>query len=122
VGRWSSTVAEQYVPYAFPQEHGHHTGLRWLRLTDAAGTAGVDVVAAAADDLGFAARHHDDTELFAARHTSDHTPLDAPRHTVLHVDLVQRGLGTMSCGPDTLPGFRTTAGTHTMTFRFRRWG
>lgn len=121
VGRWRSTVAEQYVPYAFPQEHGHHTGLRWLRLTDAEGESGIEVVAEPAGSLGFAARHHDDAELFAARHTSDLTPLDRPERTVLHVDLFQRGLGTASCGPDALERYRTTAGTHTMTFRFRRW-
>lgn len=122
VGRWRSTVAGQYVPYAFPQEHGHHTGLRWLRLTDADGGAGIEVVAEPAGSLGFSARHHGDAELFAARHTSDLSPLDAPRHTVLHVDLVQRGLGTGSCGPDALERYRTSAGTHTMAFRFRRWG
>jgi beta-galactosidase len=122
VGRWRSTVAEQYVPYAFPQEHGHHTGLRWLRLTDATGSAGVDVVAEPAGTLGFAARHHGDAQLHAARHTSDLTPLSAARHTYLHVDLAQRGLGTASCGPDALERYRIPAGRHTMTFRFRRWG
>ena len=38
VGIYESTVADQYVPYIVPQEHGHKTDVRWLRLTNAAGT------------------------------------------------------------------------------------
>ena len=34
VGRFESTVADQYVPYILPQEHGHHPDTRWLTLTD----------------------------------------------------------------------------------------
>ncbi len=40
VGRWSSTVTEQHVPYIRPQENGGHADVRWLELTDADG-AGV---------------------------------------------------------------------------------
>ncbi|MEP6812423.1 MAG: glycoside hydrolase family 2 TIM barrel-domain containing protein, partial [Actinomycetota bacterium] len=29
VGRFESIVAEQYVPYILPQEHGHHPDTRW---------------------------------------------------------------------------------------------
>ena len=38
LGRWSSSVADQYVPYVLPQEHGNHTDTRWFSLTDADGT------------------------------------------------------------------------------------
>ncbi len=37
VGRWSSTVADQTVPYIRPQENGGHADVRWFTLTDAAG-------------------------------------------------------------------------------------
>ena len=37
VGRWRSTVTDQYVPYIRPQENGGHADVRWLALTD--GTA-----------------------------------------------------------------------------------
>ena len=36
-GLWSSTVAEEYVPYVVPQEHGLHHDTRWLSLLDEAG-------------------------------------------------------------------------------------
>ncbi|MGL4292769.1 MAG: glycoside hydrolase family 2 TIM barrel-domain containing protein [Bacteroidales bacterium] len=35
VGVYKQTVAEQYVPYVRPQEHGHKTDVRALKLTDA---------------------------------------------------------------------------------------
>jgi hypothetical protein len=36
VSRFESTVAEQYVPYIVPQEHGNKTDVRWLSLEDGA--------------------------------------------------------------------------------------
>ncbi len=117
VGRWRSSVADQYVPYAFPQEHGHHTGLRWLAVTDPAHRLGLLVVADEPGALGWSVRHHDDAELFAATHVDGLTPLDRPRHTLLALDAHQRGLGTASCGPDTLERYRTHAGRH----RIRAW-
>ena len=37
VGRYSSPVEKQYVPYIFPQENGGKTGVRWLALRDETG-------------------------------------------------------------------------------------
>ena len=34
VGRFESTVADEYVPYIVPQEHGHHSDTRWLTLDE----------------------------------------------------------------------------------------
>lgn len=120
VGRWRSTVAGQYVPYAFPQEHGHHTGLRWLALRESEGTprAGLLVVADGDGVLGFSARHHSDADLFAATHT-DELPHDGAL-TYLSIDAGQRGLGTGSCGPDALDRYRLAPRRHRIGF-WLRW-
>lgn len=117
VGRWRSTVTEQYVPYAFPQEHGHHTGLRWLAVSEprqrSAGPGGVrraGLLVVADGPLGFSVRHHSDAELFAATHT-DELPHDGAL-THLSIDAGQRGVGTASCGPDAEPRFQLRAGRH----------
>jgi len=107
VGRWRTSVADQHVPYAFPQEHGHHTGLRWVALRERRG-AGLLVVADG--ELGFSARHHSDAELSAATHT-DELPYDAAL-THLAIDAFQRGLGTGSCGPDAAERYRSRAGRY----------
>lgn len=52
IGRYSSTVWQQYHPYVRAQETGNHCDVRWLTLTDAAG-AGLRVEGDA--PLGFSA-------------------------------------------------------------------
>ncbi len=117
VGRWRSTVAEQYVPYAFPQDHGFHTDVRWLRLGDPDAGVALEVLVDT-PGAGCSVRHHTDAELFAARHVDDLTPLDRPEVTELHLGWT-RGLGTGSCGPDALTRYRIGAGRRRLRARFR---
>ena len=52
--------------------------------------------------IEFSASHFTAADLFAARHTYE---LTARPEVYLNLDLGQRGLGTASCGPDTLPQY-----------------
>jgi beta-galactosidase len=113
VGRFRSTVREQYVPYILPQEHGHRSEVRRLALTDAAGF-GIEVLGR--PTIGFSASHHRADDLYRARHTSDLEPRPG---VVLSLDQAQRGLGTASCGPDTSPRYRLTAPVYTFTYGLR---
>jgi beta-galactosidase len=111
LGRWSSRVADQYVPYVLPQEHGNHTDTRWFALTDGLPSEGGRGLLVSATDrlepFGFSARHHHDADLYAARTTAE---LRMGPTIEVHVDLTQRGLGTGACGPDTLPPYQVTGG------------
>lgn len=99
VGRWQSTVAEMEVPYVLPQEHGHRHGVRAVELQDGAGR----VVRIKSDErFGFNASHFHANDLYRATHRE---ALVARPETLLHVDGFHRGLGTGSCGPDTLPPY-----------------
>jgi beta-galactosidase len=109
-GLWRSTVSAQYVPYVVPQEHGHHTETRRVEL---ATRAGVAVRIAGAARFGFSASHFRAEDLTAALHASDLAPRD---ETVLHLDAAHRGLGTASCGPDTLPRYRIRAARHRLVW------
>lgn len=117
VARYHSTVADQYVPYPVPQEHGNHHDVRWIFVGDEDNHRFVCL----ATDRPFdaSASHYTPLDLFRAAHTCDLTP--APE-TFLHIDLAQRGLGTASCGPDTAPEFRIAAGTHRLAFRVQLLG
>lgn len=95
VGRFESTVTDQYVPYILPQEHGQHPDTRWLTLTD---HDGAGLLVRGGPTIGFGASHFTAADLTAARHTSD---LEPRPEVVLSLDHAQRGLGTASCGPDT---------------------
>ncbi|MGI8868874.1 MAG: glycoside hydrolase family 2 TIM barrel-domain containing protein [Mycobacteriales bacterium] len=111
LGRYSSTVEAQYVPYVMPQEHGNLTGVRWLALQD---TDGSGLLLSAAPTLQAKASHYADETLWQARHTTDVVRDDA---IYLSVDVAQRGLGGASCGPDTLERYRMPAGRHELSYR-----
>jgi beta-galactosidase len=112
-GVYHSTVAQEYVPYIMPQEHGHKTDVRWLQLTDAGG-AGVRVEGE--PTIEFAASHYTAEDLYAARHTTDLQPRP---EVILQLDAAQRGLGTASCGPDTLEKYRLLEPEYHFAYRLR---
>ena len=113
VGSFTSTVDDLYVPYILPQEHGHHGGVRRLALHDGAG-AGLRV--SGRPTFGFTASRFGASDLYGALHTVDLTPRS---DIVLSIDHAQRGLGTASCGPDTLPRYRLTADRYRFSYTLR---
>ena len=115
-GRWRSSVAEQYVPYVLPQEHGNHTDTRWFTLTDGDGAGLLVTSTNALDPFGFTARFHHDDDLYSATTTAD---LRASETIEVHVDVLQRGVGTGACGPDTLPPYRVTGGPARWSYALR---
>ena len=109
VGVYNSTVAERYVPYIMPQEHGHTVDTRWLTLTDATGHG----FAIRADGLfEFNALHHSDAALERA---ADTVSLNADATVHLSLDAGMRGLGT-GLFVDTLPEYLLNARTYHFTF------
>jgi len=113
VGRWRSSVDDQFVPYLVPQEHGGHTATRWLALERDTGV-GVLLQGLGMSDLTFSARHLSTDDLFRA---ADLTELAPRPETFVALDLAQRGLGTGSCGPDTLARYRVGPGRHRWSWR-----
>ena len=108
-------MTEQYVPYVLPQEHGNHTDTRWFTLTDGDGAGLLVTSTNALDPFGFTARFHHDDDLYAATTTAD---LRASDTIEVHVDVLQRGVGTGACGPDTLPPYRVTGGPARWSWAF----
>ena len=110
LGQWSSTVAEQYVPYILPQSHGNHVDSRWCSLRD---TTGTGLLFAGLSTFEFSASHYGDEQLARARHTCDLDPEDS---VTLCLDAVHRGVGSGSCGPDTLAKYRVRPGRYAFDF------
>jgi len=52
-------------------------------------------------------------DLAAATHRDELAPR---AETIVHVDVVHRGLGTASCGPDTLAAYLVPVGRHTWSW------
>ena len=93
VATFRDTVTSQYVPYILPQEHGNHSDVRRLALTDAAGF-GLEVLGRPL--LGFTASHFTAADLFAAAHTCD---LEPRSDVILSLDHAQRGSVRRAAGP-----------------------
>jgi len=111
IGRYSGTVAEQYFPYIVPQENGNKTDVTWFSLRNAA-KAGVHFQTRR-DGFGFSAHHFTPADLTPALHTFE-VPT-RPEITVL-LDARQRGLGTASCGPDTLEQYKVLPGRYRLRY------
>ncbi|TVR59372.1 MAG: DUF4981 domain-containing protein [Spirochaetaceae bacterium] len=103
-GVYTGSVDELYFPYVMPQENGNRTDVRWFTV---ARDDGAGITVRFPEPLQFTVAHHTAHDLYAARHTND-----VPRRpqTYISIDYRQRGLGTASCGPDTLEKYRIRPG------------
>jgi beta-galactosidase len=108
VGLWRSTVTDQHVPYVRPQESGGHAGVRLLTLRDPR-EAGRGLRIVPDRPLQASVLHHRAADLAGATHDGELRPCP---ETIVHLDAAHRGLGTASCGPDTLPTYRFGGGTY----------
>lgn len=105
-----STVSAQYVPYILPQDHGNLTDVRWLALHNDR-HLGIRVTG---DQLFEAsASHYPKESLLKAFHTYE---VAADDHVWLSLDVMQRGVGGASCGPDTLPPYRLSSGAFSLGY------
>jgi len=107
IGRYISTVNDQYIPYIRPQENGGHTGVRWFELTNAGGH-GVRIQLSR--PLQVSVTPNRSVDLADATHDVE---VVSSGNTVVHIDAEHRGLGTASCGPDTIAKYIIKPGLHT---------
>jgi len=99
LGRYRSTVTDQYVPYVVPQEHGGHSGTREVALTIPGGGR-FRIAAGRGASFHFSALHTAPEDLDGLAHTAEIVPRE---ETILIVDHYHRGIGTAACGPDCDP-------------------
>ena len=104
VGVWEKTPDE--LPYVMPQEFGLRTDCRWVEFVDRERRQAIRIDAVNTP-FHFSATHHRSEDLFLAR---DVTELRRRSQLVVHLDVAHRGLGTASCGPDTLPRYLINEG------------
>ncbi len=110
LGIYACAVRDRYVPYIMPQEHGNIHRLRWLTL---ARPDGLTLTVRPDRPCDGKATQVSDATLTTARHTTDVAFDD---RTTIHLDVAQRGLGTGSCGPDTLTKYRLKPARHRLRY------
>ena len=117
VGKYSSTVEKQLTDYIKPQECGGHVGVRWFEISDSP-----------AGGLAKNARgiriELDKPRMVTVLPVTSEALADATHNiyvkrsgtTVVTIDAIHRGVGTASCGPDTLDQYKIKPGTYKFTW------
>lgn len=100
------------LPYLVPQEFGLRTNCTRLDLIDPR-SGDVLRVETLGNPFHFSATRHTAGDLFAA---GDASELRRREYLTVHLDAAHRGLGTASCGPDTLPKYRVASGRYTLEY------
>jgi beta-galactosidase len=113
VGLYTSTVAEQFVPYVDTQETGAKEDVRWAALTYGDGSG---LLVVAASTMSFRALHDTSQQLARARH-----PVELPKsdRVYLCVDHAQNGLGGARCGPPPMAKYTLQPRPTNFTFSLR---
>ncbi|MER7660233.1 glycoside hydrolase family 2 TIM barrel-domain containing protein [Streptomyces sp. NPDC096193] len=114
VGRYGADVDALFTPYLRPQESGGRHGVRGFTLRPADGGQGLAVRLDSPRQVGVG--RYRDQDLAEAAHHDELVPRSCP---VVRIDAAHRGLGTASCGPDTLPPYLVGAGTYTWSWVLR---
>jgi beta-galactosidase len=112
VGHHRAPVDDLFTPYLRPQESGGRHGVHHLTLTGPAGSLAVHLDT----PRQVSVTHYRATDLATATHHDALTPRPG---CVLHLDAAHRGLGTASCGPDTLPAYLVGPGTYRWSWTLR---
>ena len=116
-GVWESDPDE--LPYLVPQEHGLRMQCRWMEFLSGDPLSGGEVirVTAVGRPLHMSALLHTPEDLYD---TAEQGLLPRRDRLTVHVDVAHRGLGTASCGPDTLPAHRVRPGRHEFSYVISR--
>jgi beta-galactosidase len=103
VGRYKTTVTDNYFPYLRPQDTGTRQETRWMAITGDDKDMGLLVAATGSRNFEANALHYTWRNLTGVRHPAELNPI---ADTILSVNYGSRGTGGSSCGPDTLTQYQ----------------
>ena len=109
-GRYTLPIRDLPGNYLLPQSAGNRTNVRELVLSGKTGSWRVTTLG---KPFEFSILPYSDAELFAARHWHE---LGEQRWWYWHLDAVQRGVGTRSCGPELRDRYRVRPGQYELDF------
>lgn len=87
VGRYQTTVTDNFIPYLEPSETGNRTGVRWVTLTN---EEGFGLMASMKTPVEMSALHYTPQALNNAAHPYQ---LSSIEDTILRLNAVQMGMG-----------------------------
>lgn len=113
MGKYSSSVSDQFVPFPKPQSMGNREDVRYARVTEAEGSK-VGLKFVARDKMSVSVLPYSTMELMLAPHPHQ---LPESSYTHVHLDYGVTGLGGNSCGQGApLVEDRVMSGTYDFGF------
>eukprot|EP00984_Skeletonema_dohrnii_P008867 scaffold3304_cov106-Skeletonema_dohrnii-CCMP3373.AAC.2 len=129
--------------YVVPQEQANRMNMRWLVLAEPNGRGKLQVpkfsedikstfrgavsdrqgamIASTSDEMPqFTVSRHTDVSLFSTRHVNELK--DEQDRIFIRIDAAQRGLGSGSCGPQTLEQYKVNGGKYSLSFCIKTFG
>jgi len=103
-------IKDLFHDYLRPQENGNRSDVRWVEFTGEYAPA-LRVIGKSL--LNFSAHLCSLEDLTEAQHVNELVWENSP---YLYIDLAQTGLGSNSCGPDTLPQYQLEPKTYDFSF------
>ncbi|MGA1279550.1 MAG: beta-galactosidase domain 4-containing protein, partial [Candidatus Nanopelagicaceae bacterium] len=112
VHRWRASVSELHTDYIKPQESGARADVRWVTLKEVQGRGPLIQL----DKPRFVTISPFESTMLAD--TSHNVDLVRSDWVNVTIDAIQRGVGTASCGPDTLSKYIIKPGTYTWSWDY----
>ncbi len=109
-GHFNGKLSEQLFPYVVPQESGNKEDLRWICARDKDGKG---LLACSDRKFSGSVLPFSTDQLIQASHPHE---LAESGKAFMNLDVVQRGVGTASCGPDTLDQYKVYPGEYAFTW------
>lgn len=110
IGIYQTTVPEMFHAYITPQATGNHTDTRWVNLSDAQGNT---LFMQGTAPFEFSILPYSDTVIDKASHLNQ---LKGDGTVTIHLDAIQSGVGTATCGPGVQESYRVPVGNHSLEF------
>ena len=110
IGVYETTVPAMYHAYITPQATGNRTDTRWVNLSDEQGRG---LYINSIKPFEFSALPYSDRVIDNATHLNY---LVEDGTVTVHLDAVQSGVGTATCGPGVQESYRVPLKTHTFEF------
>lgn len=111
MGVYESTVDGMGTGYVFPQENGHREQVKWFTVGDGEHS----LMCQMEEPLGLNISNYTDESIEAAKHPWE---LQKAEDVIIHLDYLQSGLGSNSCGEEQLEKYKVKLQDFSMAFTF----
>ena len=104
MGQYEALVGVLHEDYVRPQENSAHEDTLFVSLTD---ETGAGLLFSSPQGFSFTAHDYADEDLDRAQHGPE---LERQEDVYVNIDGAMGGLGSNSCGPETLPAYQVKPG------------